>query len=217
MRLLVVAKAPVPGRVKTRLGAAIGLDAAAEVAAASLLDTLDACAAALGPERCHLALDGDLLDAVCGPELIAALEGWIITAQRGHGFAARLVAAHEDAGVGPVVQIGMDTPQVTAGHLADAFTALVDQDAVLGPADDGGWWALGRRDPRVVTPVGEVAMSEPTTYDDTRQALLDQGLRVGATGSLRDVDTAEDADAVAAEAPHSRFAAAWHSVRQETT
>ncbi len=215
MRLLVVAKAPVSGRVKTRLGAVIGADAAAEIAAASLLDTLDACAAALGPERCHLALDGDLLDAVRGPEIIAALEGWIITAQRGHGFAARLVAAHDDAGVGPVVQVGMDTPQVTAGHLADAFTALVDQDAVLGPADDGGWWVLGRRDPRVVAPVGEVVMSEPTTYDDTRQALLDQGLRVGTTGPLRDVDTVEDAEAVAAQIPFSRFAAAWQTLRQE--
>ena len=214
MRLLVVAKAPVAGRVKTRLGAVIGPDAAAEVAAAALLDTLDACVAALGAERCHLALDGDLLEAVRGPEIITALEGWTITAQRGHGFAARLVAAHQDAGVGPVAQIGMDTPQVTATHLAAVFTALVDQDAVLGPADDGGWWVLARRDPRVVGPVGEVAMSEPTTYADTRAALLGQGLRVGETGTLRDVDTVEDAEAVAASAPFGRFAAAWHSVRQ---
>ena len=213
MRLLVVAKSPVAGRVKTRLGSVIGPDAAAEVAAASLLDTLDACAAALGPERCHLALDGDLVEAVRGPEIMAALEDWTVTAQRGHGFAARLVSAHDDAGVGPVAQIGMDTPQVTAAHLADVFTALVDQDAVLGPADDGGWWVLGRRDPCVVGPVGDVAMSEPTTYDDTRAALVDQGLRVGVTGALRDVDTVEDAEAVAEAAPHTRFAAVWQTIQ----
>lgn len=213
MRVLVTAKAPVAGRVKTRLAATIGAQAAADVAAAALLDTLEACAAAVGPERCHLAVDGDLLQAVRGPELVAALEGWTVTPQRGEGFAARLVVAHADAGEGPVAQVGMDTPQLTAAHLAEVFTELVAHDAVLGPADDGGWWVLARRSPAHVQPVGAVVMSEPTTYAHTRAALTDQGLSVGSTRVLRDVDTAEDADAVAALVPWGRFAHAWEQAR----
>lgn len=215
MRVLVTAKAPVAGRVKTRLAATVGVTAAAEVAAASLLDTLEASAAAVGPERCHLAVDGDLLHAVRGPEILALLEGWTVTAQRGEGFAARLVAAHLEAGDGPVAQVGMDTPQLTASHLAEVFTELVAHDAVLGPADDGGWWVLARRTAAHVRPVAEVAMSEPTTYAHTRAALAEQGLEVGSARVLRDVDTAQDADAVAALVPWGRFAVAWEQARAD--
>lgn len=212
MRILVVAKSPVAGRVKTRLGTVIGPEAAADVAAAALLDTLDAAVATVGAERCHLALDGDLADAVRGEEVTALLTGWTITTQRGADFAARLAAAHLDAGPGPVAQIGMDTPQVCAADLAQVFTDLVDRDAVLGPADDGGWWVLGRRDPEVVQGLAQVAMSEPTTYADTWTALETAGRSVVTTGALRDVDTVDDAEAVALGAPHTRFAQAWRAL-----
>ncbi|MBU2074873.1 MAG: hypothetical protein KJ938_10585, partial [Actinobacteria bacterium] len=56
VRALVLAKAPVAGHVKTRLGADVGLGRAAELAAAALLDTVEACTAAYGAEHCHLAL-----------------------------------------------------------------------------------------------------------------------------------------------------------------
>ena len=84
LRVLVVAKAPVPGQVKTRLGIEIGMTEAAEIAAASLLDTLAACRDAVGPDACHLALAGDLADAVRRDELAEAsgrLDG--STADRG--------------------------------------------------------------------------------------------------------------------------------------
>ena len=81
MRALVVAKAPVPGRVKTRLGAVIGMDAAARVAAAALLDTLSACRSAFA--ECHLALDGDLRGACEEDELRDRLGGWVVHPQRG--------------------------------------------------------------------------------------------------------------------------------------
>jgi len=178
MKVLVVAKAPVPGRVKTRLGARIGHDAAATLAAAALLDTLDACHAA-GAEG-HLALAGELSDAVEGEAISAALDGWTISPQRGDTFAERLVAAHLDAGAGPVVQIGMDTPHVTAAALAGAVHGLADHDAVLGPATDGGWWALARLDPDVVRHVGAVTMSTSRTFADTRDALELAGCRVDA-------------------------------------
>jgi glycosyltransferase A (GT-A) superfamily protein (DUF2064 family) len=212
VRVLVVAKSPVAGRVKTRLGSVIGPGAAAGLAAAALLDTLQAATATVGAERCLLALAGDLADAVDGPEIEELLEGWTITPQRGDDFASRLAAAHLDAGPGPVAQIGMDTPQVTSTHLAQVFSDLVGLDAVLGPAEDGGWWVLGRRDPEAARALADVAMSGPTTYDDTWAALEARRQRVGRTGSLRDVDTVDDADTVSAAAPHTRFARAWRNL-----
>lgn len=214
-RALVVAKAPVAGRVKTRLGAAIGDGAAAEVAAAALLDTVRACQDAFGSERCLLSLAGDLADAVRGDEIAAALSGWGVARQRGCTFAERLTNAHVDVPPGdPVVQVGMDTPQLTVELLLGAAAVLVDHDAVLGPAEDGGWWVLGLRDPRGATVLHDVPMSTPTTYDDTRRALAAAGLGVGTTAVLRDVDTLADAALVADVAPHGEFARAWREVRR---
>ncbi|MDQ4055057.1 MAG: DUF2064 domain-containing protein [Actinomycetota bacterium] len=214
MRVLVVAKSPVAGRVKTRLGSVIGLGAAADVAAAALLDTLETAAEAVGAEQCHLALAGEPGEAVRGREIRRLLAGWTVTSQRGDDFPARLAAAHLDAGTGPVAQIGMDTPQLRAADLERVFAELSDHDAVLGPAEDGGWWVLGRHDPQAAQWLAGVAMSQPTTYDDTRAALEAQDLLVGSTGTLRDVDTVADAEAVAAAAPDSRFAQAWWDVAE---
>ena len=210
MKVLVVAKAPVAGQVKTRLGAGIGADAAAGLAAAALLDTLDACRET-GAEG-HLSLAGDLRDAVEGEAIAAALSGWTITPQRGETFAERLVRAHLDAGPGAVVQIGMDTPHVTAGDLTAVADGLADHDAVLAPATDGGWWALARLAPDVVRHVATVEMSATSTYADTRGALERAGCRVGSAAAMTDVDTVADADLVAALAPHTRFARAWRGV-----
>lgn len=212
MRVLVVAKAPVAGQAKTRLGARVGAAAAARVAAASLADTLSTAAAAVGADRCHLALAGDLDAAVDGERLRDLLHGWTVTPQRGDGFAERLVHAHLDAGPGPVVQIGMDTPQVTPALLAAAGEPLDHHDTALGRAADGGWWVLARRDPDVVRSIGGVPMSTPTTYADTRAALEAEGASVAAVPELSDVDTVEDARAVAALAPGTTFAHTWAEV-----
>lgn len=214
--MLVLAKAPVAGLVKTRLGAGIGSDAAAEVAAASLLDTLSACSEAVGPGRCHLAVAGDLAAAVRGDELVRAARGWTVRPQRGDGFTARLVNAHLDLvdGASPVVQIGMDTPQVTPDLLLEAAAGTREHEAVLGPAEDGGWWVLALDDPQHAAALADVVMSTPTTHDETRRALRRHGLRVGATATLRDVDTVEDADAVSAYQPAGHFTRAWAGVRE---
>jgi rSAM/selenodomain-associated transferase 1 len=206
--VLVVAKAPEPGRVKTRLGADVGMDVAAELAAASLLDTLAACAAFTSSR--HLSLAGDLDRAVHADDLRTAVEGWTVHPQVGSDFAERLADAHARVS-GPVVQVGMDTPQVTPALLRDAAAGLATYDAVLGPAQDGGWWVLALRDPARAAALAGVLMSTPTTGTDTRAALEAAGLTVGSTATLRDVDTVADADAVAAEAPDTRFAAAWGS------
>lgn len=212
MRVLVVAKAPVPGLAKTRLGALVGDAAAARLAAAALMDTLRAATTAAGPRGCHLALTGDLEDATDAFRLRQLLSGWMISMQRGSTFAERLVNAHRDAGPGPVVQVGMDTPQVTAELLADTAARLSHHDTVLGAADDGGWWVLGRTDPGRVDAIGDVPMSTSTTYVDTRRSLIAHGSTVAAVASLRDVDTVDDAHAVAEGAPDTEFARVWAEV-----
>jgi glycosyltransferase A (GT-A) superfamily protein (DUF2064 family) len=106
----------------------------------------------------------------------------------------------------------MDTPQLTPGLLHHAAARLAEHDAVLGPAEDGGWWVLGLREPRGACALHAVPMSTPTTYDDTRRALAGAGLGVGVTSVLRDVDTAADAEAVADAVPDGEFARAWREV-----
>jgi uncharacterized protein len=208
--VLVVAKAPEPGLVKTRLGSHIGMAAAAEIAAASLLDTLAACTEA--SSSLHLSLAGDLDRAVRGDELRAALEGWTVHPQVGADFGERLADAHSRIS-GPVVQVGMDTPQLTAELLGVTVALLASYDAVLGPAEDGGWWVLALRDPVGAAALARVAMSTPATGADTRAALEAAGLSVGEAPMLRDVDTVADAHTVAALAPGSRLAEAWHGLR----
>lgn len=218
-RVLVMAKAPVSGRVKTRLGRDVGMDEAARLAAAALLDTLDACTKGFNADHCHLALDGDLSSAIEEELIRQALTGWSVQEQRGDTFVARLVNAHADlaaAAVGPVVQIGMDTPQVTPRLLRAVVTALTEgdeaTDVVLGPAPDGGWWVLGLRDAAHAALLSGVTMSTPTTYADSHGALSSTGLRVATAATLRDVDTVRDAVVVAHDAPNSRFAAYWATV-----
>lgn len=213
-RVLVVAKAPVPGRVKTRLGAQVGDAAAAELAAAALLDTIAACRRACGPAGRLLALAGDLAEAVRGDEIARALDGWSVARQRGATFAERLANAHVDVPTGgPVLQVGMDTPQVTPELLDAAAAALTGHDAVLGPAEDGGWWVLGLRDPAAAGVLPDVPMSTSATGARTRAALVAAGARVGTTTTLRDVDTAADAEEVASAVPDGEFARAWERVR----
>ena len=211
-RVLVMAKAPHPGQVKTRLGAEVGHHVAADVAAAALLDTLVACREAVGSRRCHLALAGELDGAAREADLRDGLEGWTVRPQRGDGFAERLTHAHLDLGPGPVVQIGMDTPQVDGTLLDQIADQLDGRGAVLGPAVDGGWWALGLRDPADARALEGVPMSRPTTGRDTRAALEATGLDLAKAAKLRDVDTAADAEAVAATIPDSAFARAWRAV-----
>jgi glycosyltransferase A (GT-A) superfamily protein (DUF2064 family) len=209
--VLVVAKAPVPGQVKTRLCPPATPRQAASVAAAALLDTLDAVRATPGVTPV-LAYAGRLADAERGGDIRSALAGWHLVPQRGATFADRLAGAHADAAAHapgrPVLQIGMDTPQVRPAALTASLDRLSAADAVLGPAVDGGWWALGLRDPRHAEALRAVPMSTSETADLTRTALTRRRLRVVDAQILSDVDNWEDALAVARAVPGSRFAAA---------
>ncbi len=196
--LIVLAKAPVAGRVKTRLCPPCTPGQAAALAEAALADTL-AAAAGCGAERHVLALAG-----APAPWLP---HGWKIVPQRGAGLDERLAAAFEDAGA-PALLIGMDTPQVTPALLDAGLAALEHPgiDAVLGAARDGGYWAIGLRAREPEAFLG-VPMSSRHTGVAQRARLQELGRRVAALPILRDVDYMDDALAVAAQAPATRFAA----------
>nr|WP_204342046.1 DUF2064 domain-containing protein [Micromonospora terminaliae] len=217
--MLVVAKAPVAGAVKTRLCPPAEPAQAARIAAAALHDTLDAVAATPGVVPV-LALAGRLADAEDGADLAAAVAGWPVLPQRGDGLADRLAHAHADVAAAypgrPVLQIGMDTPQLTAARLAAAVRRLgaPGTDAALGPAADGGWWALGLRDPREATALRGLPMSTPGTGRRTRAALAGRGMRIATLPLLRDVDDWTDALAVSGLVPAGRFAREVAAVRR---
>jgi uncharacterized protein len=191
--LLVIAKEPVPGRVKTRLVPPCTYEQAAALAEAALADTLHT-AAMLPARRRVLVLDGRP-----GPWLPPGFE---VVPQCGGPLDERLAGAFA-AARGPALLIGMDTPQVTPDLLTVDWEPA---DAYFGPADDGGFWALGLRVPDPALLRG-VPMSTPSTGAVQRARLLAAGLRVADLPQLRDVDTAADAVAVARQAPGSRFAA----------
>jgi uncharacterized protein len=191
----------------------VGMERAADLAAAALLDTVRTCAAAYGAKRCHLSLDGVLAHGQLADELLDETADWTFHVQSGEDFAERLVNAHEDASAAsrsPVVQVGMDTPHLSARVLLEAGALLTGPDeAVLGPAYDGGWWLLGVGRPRLVAHLPEVPMSTAETGRLTRKALIRAGARVTEIESLCDVDEVGDAESVAAGAPHTRFARSW--------
>ncbi len=197
--LLVIAKEPVPGRVKTRLTPPYSPQEAAALAEASLADTLRA-ALDVPAHRRVLVLDGSP-----GPWLPPGFE---VLPQVAGGLDERLAAAF-GACRGPAVLIGMDTPQVTAELLRPAVEPFAWRtcSAWFGPAADGGFWALGLAEPDPALLRG-VPMSVPETGRVQRERLLAAGLTVRDLPVLRDVDTAADAEAVAELVPGSRFARA---------
>ena len=203
MDLLVLAKEPVPGRVKTRLTPPCDAAQAAAIAEAALADTL-AAAVASGADRVIVALDG-----VPG--------GWCpsgaVLVDQGAGDLATRLAHAWRATKGPALQIGMDTPQVGASAL-DGAMERVEQgpdDAVLGLAEDGGWWAIGFRRPRPDAFAG-ILTSRPDTGARQLERLTRLGLRTASLSVERDVDTWDDALAVASVCPNGAFAATVRSV-----
>jgi glycosyltransferase A (GT-A) superfamily protein (DUF2064 family) len=199
MNLVVLAKAPVAGRSKTRMCPPLTPAEAAGFARAALADTL---AAAAG---CRVARRVVVLD---GPRGAWVPPGFDVVGQRGAGLGDRIEAAFEDVGA-PALLIGMDTPQVSPDLLDRCFSVLSAPgvDAVLGMARDGGWWALGVRRPMGGLCRG-VPMSTARTGAAQAARLAVLGLRTVVLPSLRDVDRFDDAVGIAIEAPSTR-SAAW--------
>ncbi|HEY7812556.1 MAG TPA: DUF2064 domain-containing protein, partial [Nakamurella sp.] len=180
--VVVLAKQPEPGRVKTRLVPPLTAEQAAAVAAAALHDTLDAVSAV--PAAGHLLA----LDGAPGPWLGMLGPTWRITGQVGGGLDARIVGAFAASSerAGPAVLVGMDTPQLRPQQLA-AFDP-VRYDACLGRSADGGYWAIGLRHAgdahRVIS---GVPMSTGRTADVQLGRLRRAGLRVQLLDRVDDV------------------------------
>ncbi len=206
VRVVVIAKSPQPGRSKTRLTPPCEPAQAARLAEAALRDTLAAVAATPCRERV-LALAGPPGDWL--PDCFRVIG-------QGEGPLERRLAHVFSRSVDPTLLIGMDTPQVGPWLLEEAIASLEapGTDAVLGHAEDGGYWAIGLRrpDPRAFA---GVPMSVAETGARQEEALRGLGLRVGLLPTLRDVDLIGDARAVAAIAPAGGFARALDAVESE--
>jgi len=207
LQVLVLAKAPRAGQVKTRLCPPCTPQAAAAVAEAALADTLDAVASCSAESKV-LALDGS-----AGPWLPSGID---VIPQRGDDLGERIANAWADTRSrtgGWGLQLGMDTPQVTAAELDSLLRRLRtigsrrDKGALLGPAFDGGWWIIGLAgaDPNEV--FADVPMSTPCTAQVQAGRLRSLGLRVLVASARRDIDTIEDLEAVVPAIPRSRTAA----------
>ena len=184
--LCIFVKEPLAGAVKTRLAATIGGEAAARLARAFFLDTLG-LARRLASTRIVVALSGE-------DSTFAQLDGQVEVWPQGDGdLGARMERVLRRAlEQSPrAVAIGTDSPGLPLRHLENALTSLVNHDAVIGPADDGGFYLLGL----TTCPEGLLA-SLPWSADDTRARTLarlsDRGLRVALLDPWFDVDVAAD-------------------------
>ena len=201
LQLLVLAKEPLPGLVKTRLMPDLSAEQAAQVAFAALSDTLDAVRA-VPVSRRVLVLQGSSETLPCN--------GFDVVRQSQGDLGDRLANAFQDAWDGchlPMLLIGMDTPHVAPALLADAARQLLaGRDGVLGLARDGGWWALGLHRP-VPGCFDQVPMSTDSTGRDQRARLSQLGVQVSDLPVLTDVDQLADIALVAAQmAADSAFA-----------
>ena len=198
--LVVIAKEPLPGRAKTRLHPPLSLEQAALVAAAAIDDTLRAMAA-VPAERRILLFDG--VGAAAG---LRRLRDRAAGRRRPRRAPRRDLRREQRADRarrhGHPTADARRTWLPRSGLAAGAGGA----DAWFGPASDGGFWALGLREPRGDLIRG-VPMSTDTTGAQQLRRLEDAGLTVGILDTLDDVDTIDDARTVAALAPMTRFAA----------
>lgn len=191
MHLSIIAKAPVAGRVKTRLCPPCTPDEAARVAAASLADTFaaaEAVAAATNARRVLL-LDGDPQDWM--PSTFHTVR------QRGVGLAQRLCNGFID--LGPGVIVGMETPHVVPA-LADAIECARRGIDSIGLALDGGYWMIGLSAKSAESAddlFQNVAMSATNTGCSQLRRMHALGCRVRLLPTARDLDTADDLRAVA--------------------
>lgn len=200
--ILVMAKAPRPGQVKTRLAPMLGNDTCARLHE-MLVERTVGLAVSVAPAATFLAFDPpdarhELADVVP--------PGVKLVPQRGRHLGERLAAAVADvfaAHAGPVLVVGTDIPMLGTRHFRDALGRLDaggEDDVVLGPAYDGGYYlAAMNRLQASLFDIAPALWGGPRVLAGTVAAARAGGLRVGLLEVLADLDTPADAAALAAE------------------
>ena len=202
--LAIFAKRPVPGQVKTRLTPALSPEAAAGLYWAMVEDTW-ARASELPNVDLHLFVDQpwEGFDALAN--------GRPVLLQTGDDLGTRMLFCLQlltTAYLNPTIIIGSDSPTLPAGHIQGAFALLQNDDnAVLGPAEDGGYYLVGCRRTHPEMFRG-VAWSADQTLAQTRAAFAAQGYQTHLTPMWRDVDVIEDVRRLAKE-PVGPSVQAW--------
>jgi rSAM/selenodomain-associated transferase 1 len=197
--LLIVAKEPRPGLVKTRLGATLGHDQAAALYRAFSADTFR-----MSEDLPNVRLALAHWPPECGAHFRALLpESAMVFAQVGADFGARLANAFATVSArraGPIVLIGTDSPSLPAALVRRAFAWLADPaiDAVLGPCFDGGWYLLGLRAPQPLIFQG-IAWSSERTCAQTVERIVRAGLGLRLLPPWYDIDSAADLPRLAAD------------------
>jgi uncharacterized protein len=188
--LLVFAKEPVAGRVKTRLAATIGVEAAARVYRDLLATTL---------AHAHAAWRSRIVDHIelwCASDGDIAFLRGIGTAfgaarymQAGNDLGERMTHAMRDAftRTPSLLLVGSDCPLLEPARLAEAAASLREHEAVLTPAEDGGYVLVGARRE---LPFAHVRWSTPYALADTTHAFTQAGVRFAVLAPVWDVDDA---------------------------
>jgi len=182
-RLVIMAKAPVAGAVKTRLARQVGVTAATRLAR----HCTAALVARVGFDRRWQA------SLWVAPDASQASRHWPLRLTRlaqGRGdLGQRMQRILDRAAPGPVVIIGTDIPGITPAHIVHAFQLLGRNQCVFGRATDGGYWLVGaRRRPHTLRPFANVRWSSAHALADTLANL--GGQSVGFVATLSDVDNA---------------------------
>ncbi|MGC1627595.1 MAG: TIGR04282 family arsenosugar biosynthesis glycosyltransferase [Candidatus Acidiferrales bacterium] len=194
--LVVMAKAPKPGMVKTRLTRSLSVEAATELYRCLLDDTIALARSLSGVNvsiLCPAPDREDLVQLVCGEVDVVA--------QKGDGLAAGLtsVFAHFTApGAQRVVAFNSDSPHLPASILEGAFEALTDHDVVVGPTHDGGYYLVGAKAAHPALFDGD-GMGTKSAFDGLLARARGLQLSMGFTDPFYDVDVEGDLTRLAAE------------------
>lgn len=190
--ILLFIKSPVRGRVKSRLAAALGENAALGLYKNFVLDTL--ATVELSGHPCRICFHP--------PDAGEAVADWLgrrrsYLAQTGNDLGERMEQAFRrvfsEGACSRAILIGSDIPDLPGDAFSEAFRSLDRHDAVIGPATDGGYYLIGFRIDTFFPDIFHaVEWSTDTVFSRTMEVFAKAGLRVHALPAWRDVDTSED-------------------------
>jgi uncharacterized protein len=190
--VVVMAKAPVAGKAKTRLIPRLGADQAARLYRHMLLDTLDLVAEALDGSGaisivCPTTADRAALQQIVPREIqiVADEQGSLM------GGLNYALTSHTDQGYHQVILLDGDSPTLPMHYLRSAFVALDSSDVVLGPTLDGGYYLIGARKPQPMLFAWE-HLDSATLCRQTQQRAEVLGQRVAVLPAWYDIDTPDD-------------------------